>query len=112
MNDVKSPVIGTVFDTQLGWISICWSGEKVCLLSFGHRNKAQALRRLQGEDQDSQHLTSSQEILVKRLIDYSGGAKDDFLDVPLDMGPTTRFKERVYKYCRRIPRGKTLPYKM
>lgn len=111
MSQPEKPTSGTVFDTKLGWISVDWSGDQVCQVSFGNRNKTQALRRLLGPPVTTNKLTAAQETLVQRLKDYAAGAQDDFQDVPVALS-TTRFRQRVYKHCRRIPRGKTASYAM
>ncbi len=111
MTQEQIPVIGTVFHTQLGWVSVGWSDEKVCQVSFGHRNKAQALRRLQCESTAINHLTTTQQLLVSRIEDYAAGADEDFRDIPIDLGQLTQFQQRVYSHCRRIPRGQTASYK-
>ena len=48
--------------------------------------------------------------LVARLQAYASGARDDFCDVPVELGPLTEFQRRVVQHCRRIPPGKTLSY--
>jgi O6-methylguanine-DNA--protein-cysteine methyltransferase len=86
MTSFQIPVTGTVFCTELGWVSICWNEEKVCQISFGHPNKTQALRRLLCKESPHSHLTPAQKELANRIEDYAAGEVVDFSDVELDFG--------------------------
>jgi O-6-methylguanine DNA methyltransferase len=48
--------------------------------------------------------------LVRRLQLFAAGAAEDFSDVPIDLGPQTKFQQRVVDFCRAIPTGKTMTY--
>jgi methylated-DNA-[protein]-cysteine S-methyltransferase len=48
--------------------------------------------------------------LAERVLGWFGGARDDFLDVPLDLDGTTAFQRAVAEALRRVPWGETVTY--
>ena len=48
--------------------------------------------------------------LVRRLQDFASGSPDLLRDIPVDLGPVSDFRRRVYELCRRIPYGKKISY--
>ena len=48
--------------------------------------------------------------LADRVLGWFGGARDDFLDVELDLEGTTEFQRAVVESLRRVPWGETVTY--
>jgi methylated-DNA-[protein]-cysteine S-methyltransferase len=48
--------------------------------------------------------------LADRVLGWFGGARDDFLDVELDLEGTTEFQQAVVESLRRVPWGETVTY--
>jgi methylated-DNA-[protein]-cysteine S-methyltransferase len=48
--------------------------------------------------------------LADRVLGWFGGARDDFLDVELDLDGATEFQRAVVEALRRVPWGETVTY--
>ena len=48
--------------------------------------------------------------LADRVLGWFGGARDDFLDVELDLEGATEFQRAVVEALRRVPWGETVTY--
>ncbi len=48
--------------------------------------------------------------LAERVLAWYGGAREDFLDVPLDLDGATEFQRAVVEALRRVPWGETVTY--
>lgn len=86
------------------------SGDVLKQLTFGHRNPQAAIASLDQRLLADAEVTSRENHLTRRLQAYAEGAKDDFLDVPVDVGQPSSFQSAVLEHCRRIPFGSTLTY--
>jgi len=99
-----------VFPSDLGWMALAGSHDRVGLLTFGHATSAAAKQKLgplpRGALRDDDWFGD----LVERLQAYASGARDDFRDVPIDIDELTDFGGQVVERCRRIPPGTTLTY--
>jgi methylated-DNA-[protein]-cysteine S-methyltransferase len=62
------------------------------------------------ERETSQDESRRAKSLVARLQEYAQGTRDDFRDVPIDIGHATAFQKSVLTYCRQIPYGATASY--
>ena len=97
------------FSTEFGWMAAVGSGAVIWQLTFGHESP-QAARgaldgTLAGDAADGWNPK-----FVERLTAYAEGRKDDFHDVPIELGRQTDFQQRVVRFCRAIPYGQTLTY--
>lgn len=100
-----------IFPSQLGWMAVVMTGEKVKQLTFGHPTAAAARAAVTpGVSAQVPTKGGRNSPLVARLQSYAKGKHDDFRDVPLDLGPVTEFQRRVLKQCRNIGYGKTISY--
>ncbi|HVX60927.1 MAG TPA: methylated-DNA--[protein]-cysteine S-methyltransferase [Pirellulales bacterium] len=99
-----------VFPSALGWMAAQGCGATLKQLVFGHETPESALRQLDGARALSVRVGSWNPRLVKRLQAYAEGAKDDFLDVELDLGRQTPFQRAVVESCRRIGFGRVMTY--
>lgn len=99
-----------VFPSALGWMAVQGCGSTLKQLVFGHESPDAALRRLEGSLALSGRVGSWNPRLVKRLQAYAEGARDEFLDVELDLGPQTRFQRAVVETCRKIGFGRVMTY--
>ncbi len=102
--------VAVVFLTKLGWMAIAGSGMSLRRLTFGHASADAARRALGAEGPHDVSPDTWSQGLVRRLTAYAEGARDDFRDVEVDLGPTAEFRGRVYACCRQIPYGSTLTY--
>jgi methylated-DNA-[protein]-cysteine S-methyltransferase len=107
-----TPAPGTLvlFPSSLGWFAIIGRGEVLQHLTFGHPSAAAAEAALDPELRAQARPGEWNPALVRRLVDYASGGRDDFRDVPIDPGPVTPFRRKVIRHCRAIPYGKTLTY--
>ena len=96
--------------SELGWMALIGNRDVIFQLKFGHRCQRAAIGAL-----DPALLAHAEpgrfgEDLVERLLAYAAGEPVDFRDVRVDPGPSTDFRRRVLRHCRRIPYGETLTY--
>ncbi len=101
-----------VIFSELGWIALATSGNKLIQLSFGRRSPQAAMQSLtigDGDRRDGEPDDFTTQ-LAQRLQAYVSGTRDDFRDVALDLSALTGFQRRVVHHCRRIPYGRTLSY--
>jgi methylated-DNA-[protein]-cysteine S-methyltransferase len=99
-----------LFPSELGWMAIHGCGNKVRQLVFGPSSPDAALAQLDRAAIDSATIGLWNGDLIKRLQAFAAGARDDFLDVELDLGPQTEFQRRVIDRCRQIEFGAMLTY--
>jgi len=99
-----------VFPSRLGWIALVGSGRTLKCLTFGHSSPEAAVGALPAELVGGARRGTWNRPLVRRLVAYASGARDDFRDVEVAPGPRTDFQRRVLQCCRRIPYGQTLTY--
>ncbi len=99
-----------IFPSQLGWMAVVMTGEKVKQLTFGHPTAAAARASITPGISAQAAKGGRNSALAARLQAYAKGKHDDFRDVPLDLGPVTEFQRRVLNQCRNIGYGKTISY--
>lgn len=102
-----------VFPSDLGWMAISFTGQRLSRISFGHPSSAAAAAALPEETtfvSDVRDLPEAIGRTVERLQRFAAGAADDFSDVELDLSHLTEFQLRVVKACRRIKAGKSRSY--
>jgi methylated-DNA-[protein]-cysteine S-methyltransferase len=97
------------FGTPLTWIALVGRGDVVENLSLG-RTEEESVNGLVAALASDAKPRKSLPPVAKRLTAFVQGCPDDFLDVPIDPGVLTPFRQRVVDHCRRIPLGKTLTY--
>lgn len=100
----------TVFPSRLGWMAIVGRGGLLRRLTFGHSRAAHALAALTPGPAQDIRKGPWNEALVERLQAYASGARDDFLDVEVDLAWATAFQRRVLQRTRRIPFATTITY--
>ncbi|HVU86954.1 MAG TPA: methylated-DNA--[protein]-cysteine S-methyltransferase [Pirellulales bacterium] len=99
-----------VFPSALGWIAILGRGDVVQRVTFGHDSPQQAMTALEEGALEPRNSRAWNPRLVARLQAFIEHGKDDFRDVPVDLGSCTTFQRRVLEACRRIPYGRTMSY--
>lgn len=99
-----------VFPSALGWMALQGGGSTLKQLVFGHKSPAAALHDLDPAIARSASVGSWNPRLVKRLQAYAEGARDQFLDVEIDLGPQTDFQRAVVENCRNIGYGQVMTY--
>ena len=99
-----------IFPSELGWMAVVGRGDAVRRLAFGYESPDEVLAALGTAKIEAARLGRWNPRLIARLQTYARGAKDDFRDVELDLGPRTEFQRRVVERCRRIGFGRTSTY--
>jgi methylated-DNA-[protein]-cysteine S-methyltransferase len=99
-----------VLPSELGWIALVARAGTLRHLTFGHPSAQAAVTALPQEVTDAALPGGLGGPLIGRLQAYASGARDEFRDVEVDLGPVTEFQRRVLDRCRRIPYGHTLTY--
>ncbi|KKL62473.1 hypothetical protein LCGC14_2184870 [marine sediment metagenome] len=102
-------ILGTI-SSELGWMALIGSGDVLLQLKFGHRCQQAAIEALDPELLAHAEPGRFAEDLVERLKAYAAGEPVDFRDVRVDPGPSTDFRSRVLRHCRRIRYGETITY--
>lgn len=107
-----STASATIFETALGPIGIVESSLGLVAVRIGYSSVCEVAEAFD-EHFDPQWLDDSP--LADRLLAYTEGAMDDFLDVRLDTsqvtgGAWTPFRETVTGACRSIRYGATASY--
>ncbi len=102
----------SLFETPIGACGIAWRGDAIVGLQLPEAGEAAALARLRrrfpGLDEAKPPLAV--QAAIARIAAFLGGAKDDFGDLPLDLGGVGAFERAVYDAARAIPAGETLTY--
>jgi methylated-DNA-[protein]-cysteine S-methyltransferase len=117
-NPCKTQIMVTtsthVFPTDLGWMALAWSSDRLKRLTFGHPSAAAAIASLEVDDEWTSSEANSTPAwiseLASRLQSYAAGNDERFDDVPLDLSHLSEFQGRVVNSCRRIGRGKVRSY--
>src|SRR6187431_1652535 len=103
-----------VFPSNLGWMALIWSEERLTRFTFGHPSAAAAIASLESDDEwktsDASALPGWIATLVQRLQAYAIGEEQHFDDVPLDLAHLSAFQTRVVRACRQIGRGRVKSY--
>jgi methylated-DNA-[protein]-cysteine S-methyltransferase len=115
MTTIASKSSGTyVFPSELGWMALAWSDQRLTRFSFGHPSAAAAIASLDADDEwtasDRRQVPDWIAELVGRLQAYAAGNDEPFDDVPLDLSHLSAFQGRVVRCCRRIGRGRVRTY--
>jgi methylated-DNA-[protein]-cysteine S-methyltransferase len=102
------------FPTDLGWMTLSWTADRLTRLTFGHPSAAAAIASLEADDgwtsNDAQSVPTWIADLAARLQSYAAGCNERFDDVPLDLSHLSGFQARVVRACRKIGRGKVRSY--
>jgi methylated-DNA-[protein]-cysteine S-methyltransferase len=90
-----------------------WQGERLLVLTFGHRQARGAIDALKLPHAAREAITidtRAQSAFAQRIQAYAAGQRDDFSDVPVALDGYTEFQQRVLRQCRRIACGRTVSY--
>lgn len=104
-----TPATFVSFPTDLGWMALQLSGDRLLRLTFGHKSGGAALKAL-GEGNVSRNVDSQQQKVIDRLVAFAAGESDELLKIRVEYGVTTSFQKLVLDACRAIPAGETLSY--
>jgi len=102
-----------IFPTDLGWMGVAWSDNKLTRITFDHPSAAAATASLETDVAEAEQAGSLPEWiadLVHRLQSYAAGHAERFNDVPLDLTHLSAFQASVVKACRKIGHGKVRTY--
>lgn len=105
----------TVFETDLGWMSVVATSDCLVGLAFGDRSPAVSRRRVEaiggGHSIEPSHAAAVDvDALVAMLKSYAAGEPVEFSEVPINVAPLTPFGRRVIAACRAVPWGETRSY--
>lgn len=100
-----------LFDTEVGWCGIAWGDTALVGVQLPEENEA-ATRRVMQRRFGSREAPPPQQVtaVLHRVRAALAGERDAMLDVPLDMGGTPEFYQRVWEITRAIPPGRTMTY--
>ena len=101
-----------LFDTPIGRCGLGWSARGIASVQLPDRSDARLLARLRLRLPDAQ-LGSPPDAVrsaAERTCALFAGARDDLLDVVLDMQGVAPFHQQVYARARAIPPGRTITY--
>jgi methylated-DNA-[protein]-cysteine S-methyltransferase len=102
------------FPSDLGWMALAWTGDRLTRMTFGHPSAAAAVASLQSDDPpirgDVKAAPAWINELAQRLQSYAAGNDERFDDVPLDLTHLSAFQARVVRACRQISRGRVRTY--
>jgi len=110
MNRDKTANILVVVPSPLGWIALVGAGKLLKRLTFGHRNRAAAVRALEPKLSEVAVAGTWNTELVARLQQYAAGKLVDFRDIRIDTRELTDFRRAVTLHCRRIGYGEVRTY--
>lgn len=103
-----------VFPSELGWMALAFTDQRLTKFTFGHPSALAATGSIEmGGDEslaDAARLPGWVKSLVKKLQAYAAGRKEQFSDVPLDLTHLSAFQSRVVQSCRKIGRGSVRTY--
>ncbi len=110
-----------LFDSELGWIAISTTEQRLLGVVFGYARKADALAavksrgmagvvRARNGEMDDNDDDAWLADLRARFVFFAAGQFEDFRDVEIDESHLTPFERAVVKACRAIPYGETLAY--
>ena len=100
-----------VFESPLGWIGLAVRHGQIVRLVFGHRSRQSIQPHLPpSSPRDADEASGPLRELRDRLLAFTSGTPDDFLDIPVDTSHLTEFQQRVLQKCREIPVGQTRSY--
>ena len=100
-----------IFPTDLGWIGMVGSGQRIVRISIGHV-EASEVRQTAGDWAGCDDLVEADWYpeLRERIQEYCRGRLVEFDDVELQIGKQTPFQKRVLSATRKIRYGQTLSY--
>jgi methylated-DNA-[protein]-cysteine S-methyltransferase len=103
-----------VFPSELGWMAVTWTNDRLTRLTFGHPSAAAAAADLRLADDAAVNRENDLPGWVADLVDglqnYAAGGDVSFDNVPLSLDHLSEFQRRVVKACRRIGRGRVRTY--
>ena len=107
---IASELRCVVFDSDLGWIVLEWSADKITLISFGHDSPAAAAKRSEGEPVGAKEAPTWVAKFVEKVKKFAAGKQVDWSDAPLAFGKRSEFQKKVQQACQKIPRGQVRSY--
>jgi methylated-DNA-[protein]-cysteine S-methyltransferase len=108
--EMADPLQIAVFPSELAWIGVAWSGNRVFRVTFGHKSPRKVWQKL-AVAADPGEPDRFMAAVVERLQAFAGGDRsDEFLDVELATDGMTDFQRAVTQHCRQIRVGQTRSY--
>ncbi|MES2282795.1 MAG: methylated-DNA--[protein]-cysteine S-methyltransferase [Pseudomonadota bacterium] len=103
-----------LFDTTIGHCGIAWNEGDTSLagvlLPEGSEQATRARMQAKFPGVTEMHAPSGVQKIMQRVVALLEGARDDLVDITLDMTGVPPFHQRVYAEARAIPPGRTLTY--
>jgi len=110
MAALQKPDKLVVLSSALGWTALIGSGRVVKQVTLGHPSARAAVRALDPRLRENARPGPWNRSLVRRIQAYASGARQDFGDIEVDLGPLAEFRRQVIRRCRQIPFAQTLTY--
>ncbi len=101
-----------LFETAIGTCALAWQGERIIAAQLPERDEAAARRRLAKrfpEGSEAEPAAFVQEA-IGEIVALLAGEKRELAHLPIDLGATPEFNQRVYRIALAIPPGETLTY--
>ncbi|MGA2444238.1 MAG: methylated-DNA--[protein]-cysteine S-methyltransferase [Opitutaceae bacterium] len=105
-----------LFPTALGRCGLAWNDAGLTAFALPERDDVQTAGFLAGHAGAGDTIAGLEEApawireLVARVQKHLAGEAQDFIGVPLDYRPVSRFARRVYEATRTVPAGQTRTY--
>jgi len=101
-----------LFETVAGIAAIGWNGSGIAGLRLPAPTAREAERAILRGLADAAHAEPPPEVrsIIDRAARYFAGARVDFAEVPVDLGPQEPFFARVYDEVRKLGWGETTTY--
>ena len=106
---MNSQLTYTVFETEIGWMSVLASTGGLLGITMPCRSEEEALQRLGDTVKDAARSDAQFADLVKRFNEFFSGGTPSFPD-PVDFSGATSFQKAVWEAVRQIPYGDTRSY--
>jgi methylated-DNA-[protein]-cysteine S-methyltransferase len=98
-----------LFNTDLRWMCLVWSGSRLSRLSFYHDSATTARTLVETEIGRPLCLRADASKLARCLTRYAAGQNISFKKIKVKMSGTI-FQKKVLSCCQKIPYGNTMSY--
>lgn len=102
-----------LFDTAIGGCGIAWTGNALAAVQLPETTREGTLLRMRRRFAEAPAALPPPVFVqqaIRRIQQVLEGARDDLLDVPLDLAEVPAFHRAVYEVARAIPPGEVLTY--
>jgi methylated-DNA-[protein]-cysteine S-methyltransferase len=100
------------FDTAIGSCALVWQEGRIIAAQLPERDEEAARRRLTRRHPEAEEVEPPAIIAaaIAEIVALLAGERRDLSHLPIDLGATPEFNQRVYQVALSIPPGETLTY--